>query len=120
LRPYGRGSGYQPEVFPAGEGGTGGSPAFGPDVAAVVVQHPNRLGLLEPVREIFGAAHDSGARAIQVFDPMSLGVLAPPGALGADIAVAEGQPLGNNLNFGGPNLGLIAARLDDVRRMPGR
>ena len=55
-------------------------------------------------------AHDGGARAIQVFDPLSLGVLAPPGELGADIAVAEGQSLGNHLNFGGPYLGLIAAR----------
>jgi glycine dehydrogenase subunit 1 len=55
-----------------------------------------------------------------VFDPLSLGVLAPPGDLRADIAVAEGQPLGNHLNFGGPYLGVIASRLDDVRRLPGR
>jgi glycine dehydrogenase subunit 1 len=86
----------------------------------VIVQHPNRYGILEPARELFGAAHAVGARAIQVFDPLSLGVLAPPGELRADIAVAEGQVLGNHLNFGGPYLGLIATRLDDVRRMPGR
>ena len=55
-----------------------------------------------------------------MFDPLSLGVLAPPGELGADIAVAEGQPLGNHLNYGGPYLGVIAARMQDVRRMPGR
>ena len=61
-----------------------------------------------------------GARLIQVFDPTSLGVLAPPGDLGADIAVAEGQPLGNHLAFGGPYLGILAARMADVRRMPGR
>ena len=119
LRTYGRGAGYEPEVFPL-EGGRGGAPVFTPDVAAVVVQHPNRLGILEPVRELFGEARDWGARTIQIFDPTSLGILAPPGELGADIAVAEGQPLGNHLNFGGPYLGLIAARLDDVRRMPGR
>jgi glycine dehydrogenase subunit 1 len=65
-------------------------------------------------------AHAGGARAIQVFDPLSLGVLAPPGELRADVAVAEGQPLGNHLNFGGPYLGVIATRLDDVRRLPGR
>ena len=47
-------------------------------------------------------------------------MLAPPGDLGADIAVAEGQPLGNHLAFGGPYLGILAARLADVRRMPGR
>ncbi len=89
-------------------------------MAAVIVQHPNVFGILEPVRDLFGMTHDGGARAIQVFDPLSLGVLAPPGELGADIAVAEGQPLGNHLNYGGPYLGLIAARLDDVRKMPGR
>ena len=100
--------------------GRGGAPDVGPDVAAVVVQHPNVYGILEPVRDLFGRAHDGGARTIQIFDPLSLGVLAPPGELGADIAVAEGQPLGNHLNYGGPYLGLIAARLDDVRRMPGR
>jgi glycine dehydrogenase subunit 1 len=119
LRTYGKGSGYEPEVF-AGEGGRGGSPVVGEDVAAVVVQHPNVLGILEPARQLFGAARAGGAKAIQVFDPLSVGVLAPPGELGADIAVAEGQSLGNHLAFGGPYLGLIAARMADVRRMPGR
>ena len=119
LRTYGKGSGYEPEVFVA-DGGRGGSPAVGDDVAAVVIQHPNVLGILEPARELFDAARAGGAKAIQVFDPLSLGVLAPPGELGADIAVAEGQSLGNHLAFGGPYLGLIAARMADVRRMPGR
>jgi glycine dehydrogenase subunit 1 len=119
LRAYGRGAGYAPEAFDA-PGGRGGAPAVGDDVAAVIVQHPNAHGLLEPVRDLFGRARDAGARCIQIFDPLSLGVLASPGELGADIAVAEGQVLGNHLNYGGPNLGLIAARLDDVRRMPGR
>jgi glycine dehydrogenase subunit 1 len=119
LRTFGRGAGYEPEIFPVVDG-RGGDPDVGRDVAAVIVQHPNVFGVLEPVRDLFGRAHDGGARAIQVFDPLSLGVLAPPGELGADIAVAEGQSLGNHLNYGGPYLGLIAARLDDVRRMPGR
>jgi glycine dehydrogenase subunit 1 len=113
LRTYGRGGGYEPEIFE-------GAPHVTPDIACVIVQHPNRLGVLEPVRAIFGETHDGGARAIQVFDPLSLGVLSPPGELGADIAVAEGQSLGNHLNFGGPYLGLIASRLDEVRKMPGR
>jgi glycine dehydrogenase subunit 1 len=119
LRTYGRGAGYVPEVFDAVDG-RGGDPEIGGDVACVIVQHPNAYGLLEPARELFGAAHAAGARAIQVFDPLSLGVLAPPGDLRADIAVAEGQVLGNHLNHGGPYLGIIATRLDDVRRLPGR
>jgi glycine dehydrogenase subunit 1 len=119
LETYGRGAGYRPETFEV-EGGRGGEPEVGDDVACVIVQHPNAHGLLEPVRELFGVAHASGARAIQVFDPLSLGVLAPPGDLRADIAVAEGQVLGNHLNHGGPYLGVIATRLDDVRRLPGR
>jgi glycine dehydrogenase subunit 1 len=119
LRTYGRGAGYQPEVFDVADG-RGGEPEVTDDVACVIVQHPNAYGLLEPARELFGAAHAGGARAIQVFDPLSLGVLAPPGDLRADIAVAEGQVLGNHLNLGGPYLGVIATRLDDVRRLPGR
>ncbi|MGH2527513.1 MAG: aminomethyl-transferring glycine dehydrogenase subunit GcvPA, partial [Actinomycetota bacterium] len=119
LRTYGRGAGYEPELFDVVDG-RGGHPEVGDDVACIIVQHPNAFGLLEPARELFGVAHAGGARAIQVFDPLSLGVLAPPGELRADVAVAEGQPLGNHLNFGGPYLGVIATRLDDVRRLPGR
>ena len=119
LRAYGRGAGYEPEVFAVPDG-TGGDPDVGDDVAALIVQHPNVYGALEPVRELFDGAHSAGARAIQIFDPLSLGVLAPPGELGADVAVAEGQSLGNHLNFGGPYLGVIAARMEDVRKLPGR
>ncbi|MGH2685059.1 MAG: glycine dehydrogenase, partial [Actinomycetota bacterium] len=112
LTTYGRGAGYVPEVLqPDGNGD---------DVACVIVQHPNADGGLEPVRDAFARAKEHGARAIQIFDPLSLGVLAPPGEVGADIAVAEGQSLGNHLTFGGPYLGVIAARMQDVRRLPGR
>jgi glycine dehydrogenase subunit 1 len=119
LAAYGSGAGYRHETFPIEEG-RGGRPAVTDDVAAVVVQHPNHYGLLEPARELFAAARDGGARAVQIFDPLSLGILAPPGELGADVAVGEGQVLGNHLNYGGPYLGIIAARMQDVRRMPGR
>jgi glycine dehydrogenase subunit 1 len=119
LRTYGRGAGYKPEVFEA-SGGRGGDPVVGDDVAAVIVQHPNVYGILEPVEALFRTTHDGGAKAIQVFDPLSLGVLAPPGELGADIAVGEGQGLGNHLAYGGPYLGLIATRNADVRKLPGR
>src|SRR5438093_3008809 len=80
LETYGRGAGYRPEVFPV-ERGRGGEPSIGDEVAAVVVQHPNRYGILEPARELFVAAREAGARAIQIFDPLSLGVLAPAGEL---------------------------------------
>jgi glycine dehydrogenase subunit 1 len=119
LRTYGRGLGFEPELV-ASENGRASVPAVGEDVACVVLQHPNAMGILEPAREVFAAAGEAGARAVQIFDPLSLGVLAPPGELGADIAVGEGHALGNHLNFGGPYLGLIAARMQDVRRMPGR
>jgi glycine cleavage system P protein (glycine dehydrogenase) subunit 1 len=113
LRTFGKGAGYVPEPFE-------GRPVVGADVAAVVVQHPNVYGELEPVAERFATAKAAGAMAVQVFDPLSLGVLMPPGELGADIAVAEGQGLGNHLNYGGPYLGVIATSLANVRRMPGR
>jgi glycine dehydrogenase subunit 1 len=118
LRTYGRGAGYEPEVL-GSQGGRAVVPVIG-EVACVVLQHPNAFGVLERAREVFAATRAAGARAIHVFDPLSLGVLAPPGELGADIAVAEGQPLGNHLSFGGPYLGVIAAGMQDVRRMPGR
>jgi glycine dehydrogenase subunit 1 len=119
LETFGTGAHYRVEVTPATAGLTD-VPAAGEDVAAVVVQYPNVYGALDRAREILAAARDAGARGIQIFDPLSLGALPPPGELGADIAVAEGQPLGNHLNYGGPYLGVIAARMQDVRRMPGR
>jgi len=119
LETYGRGAGYQAETLPFPYRSARGL-HVPDDVAAVVIQHPDFYGLLEPVGELFGAAQAAGARAIQIFDPLSLGVLAPPGEVGADIAVAEGQVLGNHLNYGGPYLGILASRMQDVRRMPGR
>jgi glycine dehydrogenase subunit 1 len=119
LRTYGRGAGYEVDVM-GSEGGLTAVPEVGEDVAAVVVQYPNFYGNLDRAREVFAAAAAAGARSVQVFDPLSLGVLPSPAELGADIAVAEGQVLGNHLNYGGPYLGIIAATMQDVRRMPGR
>jgi len=120
VRTYGAGQGLPVDQLAAPDGAGGSPPSFDDDVAAVVVQHPNVHGVLEDVAAWAAVAHASGARLIEVFDPTSLGVLAPPGELGADIAVAEGQSLGNHLAFGGPYLGILAARMSDVRRMPGR
>jgi glycine dehydrogenase subunit 1 len=119
LRTFGAGEHYSVEVV-AAEGGTTVMPAVDEGVAAVVLQHPNYFGNLEEAKPVFDAARAAGARAIQVFDPLSLGILASPAELGADMAVAEGQGLGNHLNYGGPYLGIMAARSQDLRRMPGR
>lgn len=88
--------------------------------ACVVLQHPNFFGCLEDVQRIVAAAQETGAIVIQVFDPISLGLLRKPGDLGVDIAVAEGQSLGNPMQYGGPYLGILACREQFVRRIPGR
>jgi glycine dehydrogenase subunit 1 len=88
--------------------------------ACVVVQHPNFFGCLEEVEEIAQAARAQGALFVVSFDPISVGVLKRPGQYGADIAVAEGQCLGNPMTYGGPYLGLLACREAFVRKMPGR
>ena len=94
--------------------------ATGDATAAVVVQYPNFFGCLEDVRAAGEIAHGAGALLVVVADPVNLGLLTPPGALGADVVVGEGQGLGVPMSFGGPNLGVFAARRDLVRRMPGR
>jgi glycine dehydrogenase subunit 1 len=88
--------------------------------AAVVVQSPNFFGCLEDVRAAADIAHGAGALLVVVADPVNLGLLQPPGALGADLVVGEGQGLGVPMSFGGPYLGVFAAKQELVRRMPGR
>ena len=90
------------------------------NTAAVLVQHPNFFGLLEDVRQIGEEAHKAGALFITCVNPVSLGVLEPPGEYGADIAVGEGQPLGNPAAFGGPHFGFFTVKEDFLRKMPGR
>lgn len=90
-------------------------------VAAVVVQSPNFFGCLEDITPIADAAHQKGAMLISGFtDGTSLGILKPAGASGADFVVGEGQSFGNPLNYGGPYLGIFAAREKYLRRIPGR
>ncbi|HTK31444.1 MAG TPA: aminomethyl-transferring glycine dehydrogenase subunit GcvPA [Candidatus Saccharimonadaceae bacterium] len=93
---------------------------LGPDVACVVYQYPNFFGLIESPAALHEAAHAAGALAIAACDPIALALLEPPGSSGADMAVGEGQPLGNYPSFGGPALGFFACRQSLVRRMPGR
>ncbi len=94
--------------------------AIDEQTACVLVQHPNFVGGLEDVAAIATAAKAAGALTIEAFDPVSLGRLRRPGDMGVDIAVAEGQGLGNPLAFGGPYLGIMACREELVRRLPGR
>jgi glycine dehydrogenase subunit 1 len=92
----------------------------GSDVAAVIAQYPDMLGELEHLPDVIRLAHAQGALAIVSVDPVALALLKPPGAMGADIVVGEGQPLGNHLNYGGPTFGFFAVQEPLVRRMPGR
>ena len=124
-RTYASASGLRFETVPVATAG-GTTPmaalaaALKDDVAAVVVQQPNVFGLLEDVERISEATHQAGALLIASVDPVSLGILMPPGDYGADVAVAEGQSMGTSPNFGGPALGFFAAKQEHLRRMPGR
>jgi glycine dehydrogenase subunit 1 len=89
--------------------------------ACVVVQSPDVFGLIRDLKPIAEAAHAKGALLVAVVtEVVSLGLIEPPGAQGADIVAAEGQSIGNGLNFGGPYVGLFATREKFVRAMPGR
>lgn len=89
-------------------------------VAAVVVAYPNVFGRLEDARAACDVAHANGALAIVAADPTAMGVLKPPGEVGADVAVGEGQSLGNAMFYGGPYVGLFATKERLVRQVPGR
>jgi glycine dehydrogenase subunit 1 len=88
--------------------------------AAVLFQHPNFFGCLEPAPELAAIAGEAEAVAVAHVDPVSLGVLEAPGAYGCGIAVGEGQGVGNPQAFGGPHYGFLAAKQEFTRRMPGR
>ena len=91
------------------------------ETACLIVQNPDFFGQLLDVDGLAEAVHEVGALLVVVANPIhSLGLLKPPGEYGADIVVAEGQPLGAGLNFGGPYLGVFAATMKHVRKMPGR
>jgi len=89
--------------------------------AGVLIQNPNFLGCIENLKEIEKITHDNKAiLTVCITDPTSLGILKSPGSLNADIVVGEGQSFGNPLNFGGPYLGIIAAKKDYMRHVSGR
>ncbi|HMD52206.1 MAG TPA: aminomethyl-transferring glycine dehydrogenase subunit GcvPA, partial [Solirubrobacteraceae bacterium] len=147
LRTYAHGYGMQVVEVPLSDGVTdprewasaihADGPA-GTGTSAAIFAQPNFYGAVEDAAALSAAAKDRPAAAgvegghsangaegrppvvICQVDPIALGVLRPPGACGVDVAVGEGQPLGNRLDFGGPSFGLFAAREEYLRRMPGR
>jgi glycine cleavage system P protein (glycine dehydrogenase) subunit 1 len=141
LRTYCRGYGMELVEVPAGSAGSGAgvtdlrawSAAIDADTSAALFAQPNFYGAVEDAQALSAAAKDAGGgregepsgaaqRPVVVaqVDPIVLGVLRAPGECGVDVAVGEGQPLGNRLDFGGPSIGLFAAREEFLRRMPGR
>ncbi|HYN63008.1 MAG TPA: aminomethyl-transferring glycine dehydrogenase subunit GcvPA [Candidatus Limnocylindrales bacterium] len=128
LATYCSGPGIEIVEVPADlvEGGSGLTPVdaaeriLDDEFACLVAQQPNFFGGIEPMQELGEAAHAAGAQLVAVIEPTSLAMLQPPGEYGADIVAAEGQPLGIPLSFGGPYVGLMAARMASVRQMPGR
>ena len=89
-------------------------------VASVIVQYPNFAGIVEDLEALASECQRVGAALIVIADPIALGLLKSPGALGADIVVGEGQPMGSPLHFGGPYLGFMGARDKYLRYLPGR
>ena len=106
-----------PDVF-AAENLAG---VVGDETSCVVVQNPDFFGNLRDLSGAAATCHAKGALLIAVFtEVVSLGLVKPPGAMGADIVAGEGQSIGNRLNFGGPYVGLFATKSKYLRQMPGR
>ncbi len=98
--------------------------AIDTETSAAIFAQPNFYGAVEDAAALSAAAKTASSERAPVVvaqvDALTLGILAPPGACGVDVAVGEGQPLGNRLDFGGPSFGFFAAREEYLRRMPGR
>lgn len=121
LRTYTSGLGIAIEVLPVAEDGTTDwASADASGAAAVVVASPNIFGLVEGVDGASACARRGDALLIAVADPTAMGILEPPGSLGADVAVGEGISLGNAISYGGPGAGLFATKSELVRQVPGR
>jgi glycine dehydrogenase subunit 1 len=95
-------------------------PPLDDTVSAVIVAQPNFLGAVEDLEALAAAAHAAGALCIASCDPLPLALLRTPGECGVDIAVGEGQTLGNRLDYGGPSFGFFATTQGLLRRIPGR
>ena len=127
LRTYARGYRMDVVEVPLSDGVTdpdAWARAIDADTSAAIFAQPNFYGAVEDAAALSAAAKgDARTEApvvIAQVDPIVLGILRPPGDCGVDVAVGEGQSLGNRLDFGGPSFGLFAAREEYLRRMPGR
>jgi glycine dehydrogenase subunit 1 len=136
LRTLAHGFGMDVEEVPLRDGLTDSDAwarAIDSDTSAAIFAQPNFYGAVEDAAALSAAAKSSGAAGegengagggvpvvVAQVDPATLGILESPGACGVDVAVGEGQPLGNRLDFGGPSFGFFAARAEYLRRMPGR
>jgi glycine dehydrogenase subunit 1 len=122
VETHGRFSGFAVEAMaPSPEGLKGLAEKIDATTSCVVVQYPNVFGRLEDFSALSAACQKAGALLIcAVPEIVSMGAVTPPGAMGADIVVGEGQSIGNGLNYGGPYVGLFAAKEKYVRQMPGR
>jgi glycine dehydrogenase subunit 1 len=120
LRTYAKGADLTVKEAPYKKTGGTGDWGLGNGTACMILQQPNFFGCLEEVTELADKVHAAGALFIVSADPISLGLLKPPGDYGADIVVGEGQALGNARAFGGPGLGIFAVKKALVRQLPGR
>jgi glycine dehydrogenase subunit 1 len=124
LRTQAHGYGMEVVEVPLREGVTdpdAWAQAIDGDTSAAIFAQPNFYGAVEDAATLSAVAKQAGNPVvIAQVDPITLGILAPPGECGVDVAVGEGQPLGNRLDFGGPSFGFFAAREEYLRRMPGR
>ncbi len=125
LATYASGHGVEVVVVPEGPDGRADLAAVEralevAPAAALVLQDPNYLGVIEQAPELARLAHAHAALVVAQVDPIALALISPPGEWGADIAVGEGQPLGIALGYGGPWMGFFAAREGLVRSLPGR
>ncbi|MBP5467958.1 MAG: aminomethyl-transferring glycine dehydrogenase subunit GcvPA [Candidatus Riflebacteria bacterium] len=123
VRTYCYASGNEMRIIPMKDGKTDSSALkemLTPDVASVYVQQPNFFGMLEDATAIGEMTHEAGAMYVMGCNPISLAILKSPRECGADVAVAEGQPLGMPIGFGGPYLGIMATTTKYMRKLPGR
>jgi glycine dehydrogenase subunit 1 len=123
LRTLAVGYGVEVVEIPLKDGATDAeawAAAIDDDTSAVFFQNPNFLGAVEDAKALADAAKNSPAVVVGQYDALTLGVLAAPGEVGVDVAVGEGQQLGNRLDYGGPSFGFFAATEAYLRRMPGR